>query len=80
MTSTLDLQVLNYLSRGEAILSSSVGVVLLGVLSAALVAKVVLQSADSDARRDEQRLLNVVVFPLLLVFGAIVIERFVVLT
>jgi hypothetical protein len=80
MTSTLDLQVLNYLSRGEAILSSSVGIVLLGVLSAALVAKVLLQSADSDARRDEQRLLNVVVFPLLLVFGAIVIERFVVLT
>jgi hypothetical protein len=80
MTSTLDLQVLNYLSRGEAILSSSVGVLLLAVLSVALVAKVLLQSADSDARRDEQRLLNVVVFPLLLVFGAIVIERFVVLT
>jgi hypothetical protein len=80
MTSTVDLQVLNYLSRGEAILSTSVGVVLLAVLGAALVAKVLLQSADSDARRDEQRLLDVVVFPLLLVFGAIVIERFVVLT
>jgi hypothetical protein len=80
MTSTLDLQVLNYLSRGEAILSTSVGVVLLGVLSAALVAKVLLQSADSDAYRDEQRLLDVVLFPLLLVFCAIVIERFVVLT
>jgi hypothetical protein len=80
MTSTLDLQVLDYLSRGEAILSTSVGVVLLGVLSAALVAKVLLQSADSDTRRDKQRLLDVVVFPLLLVFGAIVLERFVVLT
>jgi hypothetical protein len=80
MTSTLDLQVLNYLSRGEASLSTSVGVALLAVLGAALVAKVLLQSADSDARRDEQRLFDVVVFPLLLVFGAIVIERFVVLT
>jgi hypothetical protein len=79
MTSILDLQVLNYLSRGGAILSTSVGVVLLGVLSAALVAKVLLQSADSDAHRDEQRLLDVVLFPLLLVFCAIVIERFVVL-
>jgi hypothetical protein len=80
MTSILDLQLLDYLSRGEAILSSSVGVVLLGVLSVALVAKVLLQSADAKARRDTQRLLDVVLFPLLLVFVAVVIERFVVLT
>jgi hypothetical protein len=80
MTSFLDLQVLNYLSRGEAILSASVGVVLLGVLSVALVAKVLLQSADPNTHRDAQRLLDVVLVPLVLVFVAIVIQRFVVLT
>lgn len=80
MTSNLDPQVLNYLSRGEATLSASVGVVLLAVLSVALVAKVLLQSADSKAHRDAQRLLDVILIPLLLVFIAVIIDRFVVLT
>jgi hypothetical protein len=77
MTSALDPQVLHFLARDEVVLTASIGVILLCVMSVALVAKVLLESASPGWRRDTQRLLNVVVIPLLLMFVAVVIDRFV---
>ncbi len=77
MTPTLDPGLIGFfLSQGEAALSRSVGVILLGVLVAALAARVLLQSAGSFPHRDAVRLLGVVTAPLLIVFVLIVIERF----
>jgi hypothetical protein len=77
MTPTLDPGLLGFfLSQGETALSRSVGVLLLGVLVAALAARVLLQSAGSLPHRVPLRLLGVVTVPLLIVFVLIVIERF----
>jgi hypothetical protein len=76
MTPTLDPRVLDFLTRGEAALSESVGLVVLGVLLVALAVKVLLQSTSPFPRRDALRLLDVVVAPLAIVFLVIVIERF----
>jgi hypothetical protein len=80
MTSALDPQVLDFLTRDEVVLTASIGAILLSIMSVALVAKVLLESASPSWRRDAQRLLDVVVVPLLLVFVAIVIDRFVLLS
>jgi hypothetical protein len=80
VTPTLDPEVLEFLTRDTRAPSTTVGVILLGVLLAALTAKVLLESASPSPRRDRMRLLNVVIAPLVLVFVAIVIERFRVLT
>jgi hypothetical protein len=80
MTPTLDPRVLDFLTRGEAALSESVGLVVLGVLLLALTARVLLQSASPFPRRDALRLLDVVIAPLAIVFLLIVVERFRVLT
>lgn len=76
MTPTLDPRILDFLTRGEAALSESVGLVVLGVLLVALAARVLLQSASPFPRRDALRLLDVVIAPLAIVFLAIVLERF----
>lgn len=77
MTPTLDPSLFGFfLSQDEAALSRSVGVILLGVLVAALAARVLLQSARPFLQRGALRLLGVVTVPLLLVFVLIVIERF----
>jgi hypothetical protein len=77
MAPTLDPDLLGFfLSRGEPALSRSVGVILFGVLVAALAARVLLQSAGPFTHRDALRLLGVVTVPLLIVFVVIVIERF----
>jgi hypothetical protein len=80
MISALDPQILNFLARDKVVLTTSLGVILLGVMSLALVAKVLLQSARPDWRRDALQLLDVVVIPLLLVFVVIVVDRFVLLS
>jgi hypothetical protein len=80
MTSALDPQVLDFLAGDEVILTASIGAILLSVMSVALVVKVLLESASPSWRRDTQRLLDVVMAPLLLVFVAIVIDRFVLLS
>lgn len=79
MTPTLDPRVLDFLSRGEVAVSTSVGLVVLGVLVAALAGSVMVQSATAFPRRDALRLLGIVVVPLLVVFVAIVVERFLVI-
>ncbi len=77
MTPILDPALFGFfLSQGEAALSRSLGLILLGVLLAALAARVLLQAAGSFAHRDTLRLLGVVTVPLLIVFVLIVIERF----
>jgi hypothetical protein len=80
MTSALDPQVLDFLGRDEVALTASLGVILLGVMTVALVAKVLLQSARPGWRRDTLRLLDVVAMPLLLVSVAIVVDRVVLLS
>jgi hypothetical protein len=77
MTPTLEPGLLRFfLSQGEPALSRSVGVILFGALVAALVSRVLLQSAGSPRNRDPVRLFGIVVVPLLIVFVVIVIERF----
>jgi len=76
MTSTLDPRVLDFLSQGEAALSTSVGLVALAVLVVALTARVLLQGASPFPNRAALRLLDVMVVPLLVVFAAILFERF----
>jgi hypothetical protein len=76
MTPTLDPSVLDFLTRGEAALSTSVGLVALGVLVVALTARVLLQGVSPFPQRGALRLLDVVVVPLLVVFAAILFERF----
>jgi hypothetical protein len=77
MTPTLDPDLLRfYLTQGETALSESVGVILFGVLLAALAIRVLLQSAGPSPNRDPLRLLGIVVVPLLIVFVVIVVERF----
>lgn len=76
MTPSVPPPILDLLRSGDAAASVSVGLVLLGVLLAALLAKVLLQSAAPVPRPEAFRLLNIVAIPLLLVFIAIVVERF----
>ncbi len=76
MTPAVPPPVIEFLNRGDAQASRSAGLVVLGVLLIALIAKVMLQSATPLPRRDALRLLNVVSLPLLIVFLAIVVERF----
>jgi hypothetical protein len=79
MTPTFDPRVLDFLSRGDLAVSASVGVVVLGVLLAALTGRVLLEGATAFPRRDALRLLGIVVVSLLVVFVAIVVERFLVI-
>jgi hypothetical protein len=79
MTPTFDPRVLDFLSRGDLAVSASVGVVVLGVLLAALTGRVLLEGATAFPRRDALRLLGIVVVSLLMVFVAIVVERFLVI-
>jgi hypothetical protein len=77
MTPNLDPGLLGFfLSEGEAALSRSVGLILLGVLITALTARVLLQAAGPIPHRDALRLLGVVTMPLVIVFVLIVIVRF----
>jgi hypothetical protein len=79
MTPTLDPRVLDFLARGDLAVSASVGLVVLGVLLVALAGRVLLEGATAFPRRDALRLLGIVVVPLLVVFVAIVVERFLVI-
>jgi hypothetical protein len=54
----------------------SIGLIVLAVLLGALVAKVLLQSAARLPHRRVLRLLDVVIWPLLVVFVLVVLERF----
>ncbi|MGN9912911.1 hypothetical protein ACTMTJ_35780 [Phytohabitans sp. LJ34] len=76
MSPALPPTLTEFLGRGDAASSVSVGLVVLGVLLAVLVARVLIQSADPFPRRDVLHLLTVVAAPLLVVFAAIVLERF----
>jgi hypothetical protein len=78
MTPTLDPTMLHRLSEGGSDLSGSIAVVLLMVLNAALLAKILLRSPTAPSRRDAARVLDVVVVPLLVVFGvfiAVIVEQ-----
>jgi hypothetical protein len=79
MTPTLDPRVLDFLARGDLAVSASVGLVVLGVLLVALAGRVLLEGATAFPRRDALRLLGIVVVALLVVFVAIVVERFLVI-
>jgi hypothetical protein len=76
MTPTLDPSILDALRQGEAALSMSVGLVALAVLLVALAGRALLQAATPSPRRDALGLLSIVMVPLLMVFAAIVFERF----
>ena len=76
MMPSLPPPVLDFLRLGDAKASMSTGLVLLCVLLVALTAKALHQSASPVHRQDTFRLLNVLAVPLLLVFVAIVVERF----
>ncbi|HET8681668.1 MAG TPA: hypothetical protein VFM54_07315 [Micromonosporaceae bacterium] len=76
MTPSVPPPVLDFLGRGDAQVSKSAGLVVLLLLLAALTGRVLLQSARPFPRREGLRLLDVVALPLLLVFLAIVLERF----
>jgi hypothetical protein len=76
VTPSVPPSVLDFLRGGDARVSMSAGLVVLAVLVIALVAKVLLQSAEPLLRRDAFRLLTILAAPLLLVFASIVVERF----
>jgi hypothetical protein len=69
--------VLDLLHASNVRSSMSVGLVVLAVLLAALAVKVVLQSAGPMPRREMLRMIDIVALPLILVFLAIVLERFI---
>lgn len=77
MTPPVPPAVLDLLRAGDVRSSMLAGLAVLVVLLAVLVVKVVLQSAAPMARRETLRLLDVVAAPLILVFVAIVVERFI---
>lgn len=76
MTPSIPPAVLDFLHGGDARTSMSAGLVVLAVLLIVLTMKVLLQSAAPFPRRDPHRLFNVLAIPLLIVFCAIVVERF----
>lgn len=76
MTPAVPPPLTGFLDRGDPASSVSAGLVVLGVLLAVLLARVLIQSAGPFARRHALRVLTVVAAPLLVVFAAIVLERF----
>ncbi|HTF12207.1 MAG TPA: hypothetical protein VK659_28950 [Asanoa sp.] len=76
MTPSVPPPVLDFLHGGDPAASRSVGVIVLGVLLVALVARVLLESAMVFPRRETVRLLDLVAAPLLVVFVLVVLERF----
>lgn len=76
MTPPIPPAVVDLLRDGDVRASMSVGLAALGVLLIALVAKVVLQTATPVPHRAALRLLDIVALPLLVVFLAVVVERF----
>lgn len=76
MTPAVPPTLTEFLGRGDAASSLSAGLLVLGLLLAVLCARVLIQSAGRFPRRDVLRLLTVVAAPLIVVFAAIVLERF----
>jgi hypothetical protein len=76
MTPSVPPPVLDLLGQGDPSASRTAGVVLLAVLLVALVARVLLHSAEPFPRHDHVRRLDIAAVPLLVVFVLVVLERF----